>query len=532
MSVVLQATGVGVDVAGRSILAGLSLTVRSADKVGVVGRNGAGKTSLLRVLAGEAAPAAGHVVRRGPTGYLRQDPRQHRLEEEQPALAFVLQARGLDEMAARLEKVRIALEERHTDNDVERFARLEERYRSAGGYSGEAEVRRIASGLGLTGDRLELPVRALSGGERRRLELARILFGGSELLLLDEPTNHLDVDARDWLMRFLAGYKGGLVVVSHDLALLDRAITRILHLDRDGVVAYRGTYSQYREARRRDEIRLAALAERQQAEITRLKTLADSMRGSTAKRARKAKTLDTRVERLEGLAVATPAKERRVAFRFPPPRRSGDVVLVAENLSASYDGPPVFENVSLRVGRGERLLILGLNGAGKTTLLRILAGVSSPDGGSVHVGAGVSLGYYAQEHEGIRGEETVLDHVRSESEADDQHLRSLLGMFGLTGDVAFREAGTLSGGEKTKLAIAQLVAGSRNLVLLDEPTNNLDPPSRTAIAAALSAWPGTMILVSHDVEFVQALAPQAVLMMPDGTLDFWSEDLLELVSLA
>jgi ATPase subunit of ABC transporter with duplicated ATPase domains len=532
MSVVLDARDLAVEVAGRPVLHGLSLTVRPGDKVGVVGRNGGGKTSLLKVLAGEAAPAGGGVVRRGATGYLRQDPLQHRADDERAALPYVLQARGLDEMAARLEKLRIALEERHAEPDLERFARLEERYRARGGYSGEAEVRRIASGLGLAQDRLDLPVRALSGGERRRLELARILFGGSDLLLLDEPTNHLDVDARDWLMRFLAGFKGALVVVSHDLGLLDRAITRIVHLDRDGVVTYRGTYSQYREARRQDEIRLAALAERQQAEIRRLKTLADSMRGSTAKRARKAKTLDTRVERLRGVAVAAPSKEKRVAFRFPPPPHSGNVVLTADGLAKGFGGPPVFEDVSFEVERGERLLIMGLNGAGKTTLLRVLAGVSEPDRGSVRRGAGVSLGYYAQEHEGIRDGVDVLAHVKAESDADDQHLRSLLGMFGLTGDVAFQDAGTLSGGEKTKLAVAQLVAGRRNLVLLDEPTNNLDPPSRTAIAAALSGWPGTMILVSHDVEFVDALAPGRVLMMPDGMLDFWSEDLLELVSLA
>jgi ATPase subunit of ABC transporter with duplicated ATPase domains len=532
VTVALEARDLAVEVAGRAVLDGLTLAVRSGDKVGVVGRNGAGKTSLLRVLAGEAAPAAGRVTRQGAIGYLRQDPRQHRADDEQRALAHVLQARGLDDMSARLEKLRIGLEERHSERDVERFTRLEERYRSAGGYSGEAEVRRIASGLGLAQDRLDLPVRALSGGERRRLELARILFGGSDLLLLDEPTNHLDVDARDWLMRFLAGYKGGLVVVSHDLALLDRAITRVLHLDRDGVVQYRGTYSQYREARRQDEIRLAALAGRQQTEIHRLKTLADSMRGSTAKRARKAKTLDTRVERLERDAVAAPSREKRVAFRFPPPPHSGKVVLTAEGLTKSYGGPPVFEDISFRIGRGERLLIMGLNGAGKTTLLRILAGVAEPDRGDVRLGAGVSLGYYAQEHEGIRDGVDVLSHVQAESDADDQQLRSLIGMFGLTGEIAFQDAGTLSGGEKTKLAVAQLVAGRRNLVLLDEPTNNLDPPSRAAIATALAGWPGTMIIVSHDVEFVQALAPERVLLMPDGAVDFWSEDLLELVSLA
>ncbi len=530
---VLEIQDLSVEAAGRPLLEGLSLSVRAGDKVGVVGRNGAGKTSLLEVIAGTEQPVAGRVVVRGRLGYLRQDPRQHGAEQEHSGLAHVLQARGLRDLAERLEKARLAMEERPTESHVRRFSRLEERYRLAGGYSGEAEAGRIAAGLGLPQDRLHLPVPALSGGERRRLELARILFAGSDVLLLDEPTNHLDADAKRWLMRFLAAYGGALLVVSHDIGLLDAAITRILHLDRAGVHQYRGTYSEYRAARALDEARLAKLSERQHAEISRLKTLADSMRGQTAKRARKAKTLDTRAERLEARAAVGPARERATRYRFPDPPRSGAVALSAEGLTKGYGGPPVFEDVGFDVERGERLLVMGLNGAGKTSLLRILAGASRQDAGSFRLGHGVSLGYYAQEHEGIRDGVPVLAHVRGEStDASDQDLRALLGMFGLTGEVAFQDAGTLSGGEKTKLALAQLVAGRRNLILLDEPTNNLDPPSRSAVAEALRAWKGSMILVSHDVGFVEALAPQRVLMMPDGDLAYWDEELLELVALA
>ncbi|MBI3649005.1 MAG: ABC-F family ATP-binding cassette domain-containing protein [Actinobacteria bacterium] len=528
----LDVRDLAVEAGGLSVVEGLTFTLRAGDKVGVVGRNGAGKTSTLEVLAGEAPPLSGTVVRRGAVGYLRQDPRQHRADEDASALEHLLAARGLIELSRRLESSRAALEESHAERHVARFARLEGEYRSLGGYQAESEARTIAAGLGLPQDRLGLPVRALSGGERRRLELGRILFGGSDLLLLDEPTNHLDADARVWLMRFLASYKGALMVVSHDLALLDSSITRILHLDKDGALEYRGTYSQYLEARRRDEERLTAIAGRQTEEIRRLKTLADSMRGQTEKRARKAKTLDTRVAKLEARRVVGPSRERAVRFRFPEPPHSGRVVLVAEGLSKSYGGPPVFREVGFDLGRGERLLVMGLNGAGKTSLLRILAGLSEPDVGSFHLGKGAQLGYYAQEHEGIRDGATVLEHMREASTQEDQTLRSLLGMFRLRGDMAFQDAGTLSGGEKTKLALAQLVAGRKNLLLLDEPTNNLDPPSRTAIAEALQSWPGAMIIVSHDPEFVEALAPERVLMMPDGTLDFWSEDLLDLVSLA
>ncbi len=528
----LEVHDLEVEAGGKTVVEHLTFSLRAGDKMGVVGRNGAGKTSTLKVLAGEAPAGGGTAIHRGALGYLRQDPRQHREDDLIKGLEYILAARDLVEMARRVEKARIALEESHDDRNVARFARAEEAYRDTGGYQAESEARTITAGLGLANDRLALPVGALSGGERRRLELARILFGGSDLLMLDEPTNHLDADAKFWLMKFLASYKGALMVVSHDIGLLDTSITRILHLDRDGVVEYKGTYSQYREARRQDEERLTALASRQEAEIKRLKTLADSMRGQTAKRARKAKTLDTRAAKLAERKVEGPTKERTVKFRFPEPPHCGKTVLTTEGLAKSYGGPPVFEDVTFSVARGDRLLIMGLNGAGKTSLLRILTEQTDADAGTFRFGHGVVPGYYAQEHEGITDGVDVLTHMRAESPAEDQQLRSLLGMFGLSGAIAFQDAGTLSGGEKTKLALAQLVAGRKNLLLLDEPTNNLDPPSRTAIAEALQDWPGAMVIVSHDTEFVEALAPERVLLMPDGTLDYWDEDLLDLVALA
>jgi ATPase subunit of ABC transporter with duplicated ATPase domains len=528
----LQVRDVGIEAGGLPIAEGISFSLHAGDKVGLVGRNGAGKTTLLQVLAGEGQPSMGAILRRGRLGYLRQDPKTHRGEPGLTALTHIIDGRGLASAADRMEKLRLAVEEAPTDRNVLRYTRAEEEYRDSGGYAAESEARRLAAGLGVAPDRVDLPIRVLSGGERRRLELARILFTGSDLLLLDEPTNHLDVDAKAWLMKFLASYRGALLVVSHDLGLLDRSITRILHLDEGTLVEYKGTYSQYREARKRDEERTAKVAARQQAEIKRLSTLAESMRHQTEKRARVAKTLDTRVERMRAVAVEAPARQRKVTVRFPDPPHAGRHVLGVDGLAKSYGGPAVFEDVTFGVERGERLLVIGLNGAGKTSLLRILAGESEPDEGEVRFGTGVSLGYYAQEHEGITPGIDVISHMRTASIVPDQQLRALLGMFQLTQEVAFQDAGTLSGGEKTKLALAQLVAGRHNLLLLDEPTNNLDPPAREAVARALAGWPGSMILVSHDTEFVQALEPDRVLMMPDGVEDFWSDDLLDLVSLA
>jgi len=505
--------------------------VRAGEKVGLVGRNRAGKTSLLKVLGGETQPAAGTVLRQGALGYLLQDVRPEGAGVDATALSHILSGRELDEAARRLEKLRLAMEEDPSERNVNRFAKAEDSFREDGGYSAEAEVRRICAGLGLAADRVDQPIMVLSGGERRRVELARILFAGSDLLLLDEPTNHLDVDAKQWLMGFLRSYRGALLVVSHDLDLLDEAITRVLHLDEGVLIEYKGTYSQYREARKRDEQRLTKLVVRQQAEIKRLSTLADSMRGQTAKRARIAKSLDKRVERMAANAAEGPARERNYHVRFPSPPHSGRVVIEVESLTKSYGGPPIFEDVNFGLERGERLLILGLNGAGKTSLLRILAGVTEADRGEVSFGVGVSTGYYAQEHEGIHTGMTVLSHMQEQANLPDVELRSLLGMFGVTGEMAFQDAGTLSGGEKTKVALAQLVAGRHNLLLLDEPTNNLDPPSRDAIGQALSAWPGAMLIVSHDTGFVEELQPQRVLLMPDGTLDYWSDDLLDLVAM-
>ncbi|HYT30106.1 MAG TPA: ABC-F family ATP-binding cassette domain-containing protein [Actinomycetota bacterium] len=528
----LQVRDLSIEVGGRLVLEAASFRLQPGDKVGLVGRNGAGKTSLLKVLAGEGQSIAGEVRRRGNLGYLPQDPRIRRAEPSLTALAHILSARGLDDAPVRLEKLRLAIEESPTLRNVSRFSQAEQDFRDAGGYSADAAARQIAVGLGLPAERLDLPVAVLSGGERRRAELARILFGGVDVLLLDEPTNHLDSDAKGWLMKFLAGYRGALMVVSHDLALLDRSITRVLHLDDRQLVEYRGTYTQYREARTQDEQRQAKVAVRQEAEIRRLKALADSMRHGTEKRARIAHTLDSRVSRLQSQAVSAPKHERRIRVRFPEPPHSGNVMVVAEGLAKSYGGPPVFEDAGFDLGRGERLLVMGLNGAGKTSLLRILAGETSGDSGRVRLGTGVSLGYYAQEHEGIVAGVPVIEHMRAHSFAPDEDLRRLMGMFRLTGEIAFQDAGTLSGGEKTKLALAQLVAGRHNLLLLDEPTNNLDPPSREAVGRALATWPGSMIVVSHDEAFVRELTPDRVLEMPEATLDFWSDDLLDVVSLA
>ncbi|CAN5553925.1 hypothetical protein BH10ACT3_BH10ACT3_04370 [soil metagenome] len=312
----------------------------------------------------------------------------------------------------------------------------------------------------------------------------------------------------------------------------------MIHLDREAedavgvIVEYRGSYTKYLVAREVEEERVGKLVDRQEKEITLLSQRANSMRGQTAKRAKVAKNLDARAARIEAEKITGPEKRRTIAVKLPTPPESDRQVLEAKDLAKGYGSVEVFHDVSFDVGRGERLMIMGLNGAGKTTLLKLLAGQSSPDNGKVRIGGRTSVGYYAQEHEGIEDGRSLLDHMRQSASIGDQELRGVMGMFGLSGDKAFQDAATLSGGEKTKLALAQLVVGGHNLLLLDEPTSNLDPMSRTAVGESLANWPGTIILVSHDPEFVKSLRPDRVLMMHEGQLDHFDESMLELVELA
>jgi ATPase subunit of ABC transporter with duplicated ATPase domains len=518
-----------------------SFTVMPRDKSGLVGRNGAGKTSLFKVLGGAVEPHAGKVLRKGGFGYLPQDPKIPGSRETLSAISHVLSGRQIDEDLARIEKLRTAMEESSTPQNIAKFSKAEDEFASKGGYAAESEARAIAAGLGLKGDRLSSQLSVLSGGERRRVELARILFAGSDTLLLDEPTNHLDIDAKTWLLGFLRDYRGALLVISHDLELLDEAITRVLHLDRaqedsiGEIVEYRGTYTQYLSSRAADESRLAKKASLQEKEVARLQGVVDRF-GAKASKAAMAHSIEKRIARIEDTKVEGPSKDRQLKVRFPEPPAAGQTVITASGLRKTFGGPDIFHDVSFDLGKGERLLVLGLNGAGKTTLLRMLAGESKPDAGDIEFGYQVTSGYFAQEHDNLDPEASLIDHMRRHAPVrlglTETQLRGMLGMFGLSGTKVFQESATLSGGEKTKLALAMLMVGRNNLLFLDEPTNNLDPPSRQAVADALSAWKGAIILVSHDTEFVEQLAPTKVLLMPDGQVDYFSNEWLDLVSLA
>src|SRR6266540_1794249 len=513
----ITATDLELRAGARILLAGATLRVQPGDRIGLVGRNGAGKTTALRVLAGEALPFAGRIERRGPVGYLPQDPRTGDLDMS--ARDRVLSARGLDTLLAEMERLEPALA--GDDRAIRRYGALEDRFAGLGGYAAEAEAARICANLGLPDRVLGQPLGTLSGGQRRRVELARILFGdaaGDGTLLLDEPTNHLDADSITWLRGFLAGHKGGLIAVSHDASLVEAVVNKVWYLDanRSTIDVYSVGWRLYLEQRETDERRRHRERANAEKKASALLAQADKMRAKATK-AVAAQNMARRAERLLAGLEPERASDKAAKVRFPTPASCGRTPLTATGLSKSYGSLEVFCDVDVAVDRGSRVAILGLNGAGKTTLLRILAGLLPPDTGEVTPGHGLRIGYYAQEHETLDVSRTVLAHMRSAAPAQtDGELRRILGAFLFSGDDVDKPAGVLSGGEKTRLALATLVCSGANVLLLDEPTNNLDPISREQVLDAIARYPGAIVLVTHDPGAVAALKPDRAILLPDG----------------
>ena len=541
----ITATDLEVRAGARTLLLadGPALRVQPGDRIGLVGRNGAGKTTTMRILAGEGDPYAGTVVRTGAVGYLPQDPREGDLDVL--ARDRVLSAGGLDTLLAELEKQQVLMaevvDETERDKAVRRYGNLEERFAALGGYAAESEAGRICASLGLPERVLTQSLRTLSGGQRRRVELARILFAASDsgsgsatTLLLDEPTNHLDADSIGWLRDFLKAHTGGLVIISHNVDLLAEVVNRVWFLDavRGEVDVYNMGWQKYLDARATDEQRRRRERANAERKASALRTQAAKM-GAKATKAVAAQNMLRRAERMMSGLDEERVADKVARIRFPTPAPCGRTPLVARGLSKNYGSLEVFTGVDLAIDRGSRVVVLGLNGAGKTTLLRLLAGVESMDAGRIEPGHGLKIGYFAQEHDTLDNAATVWENIRHAApDTGEQELRTLLGAFMFSGPQLDQQAGTLSGGEKTRLALAGLVASTANVLLLDEPTNNLDPASREQVLDALRSYVGAVVLVTHDPGAAEALHPQRVVLLPDGTEDYWSEDYASLIELA
>ncbi|BBZ23271.1 ABC-F family ATP-binding cassette domain-containing protein [Mycolicibacter hiberniae] len=544
----ITATDLEVRAGARTLLdaVGSVLRVQPGDRIGLVGRNGAGKTTTLRILAGEGEPYAGTITRTGEVGYLPQDPREGNLEVL--ARDRVLSARGLDTILVDLEKQQVLMAEvvddAERDRAIRRYGQLEERFAALGGYAAESEAGRICTSLGLPDRVLTQPLRTLSGGQRRRVELARILFaageggsggaGSNTTLLLDEPTNHLDADSIGWLRDFLKNHGGGLVLISHDVDLLADVVNRVWFLDavRGEADVYNMGWQKYLDARATDEQRRRRERANAERKVAALRSQAAKL-GAKATKAVAAQNMLRRADRMLAALDEERVADKVARIKFPTPAPCGKTPLMASGLTKMYGSLEVFTGVDLAIDRGSRVVVLGLNGAGKTTLLRVLAGVETPEAGQLEPGHGCKIGYFAQEHDTIDNAATVWENiVHAAPDTSEQDLRGLLGAFMFTGPQLDQPAGTLSGGEKTRLALAGLVASTANVLLLDEPTNNLDPASREQVLDALRSYAGAVVLVTHDPGAAEALDPQRVVLLPDGTEDHWSADYRDLIELA
>jgi len=532
---VLVVNDLEIRVGARLLMENVAFRVDKGDKIGLVGRNGAGKTTLTKTLAGETMPTSGTIERHGEIGYLPQDPRSG--DPEQTARTRVLDARGLGSLVIDL---RAATDQMASEDDavreaaMSRYSRIEDRFLALGGYAAEAEAAAIASNLALPDRILDQQLKTLSGGQRRRIELARILFSGAETMILDEPTNHLDADSVVWLRDFLKSYQGGVIVISHDVELVGDVVNRVFYLDanRQLIDIYNMGWKQYLRQRESDEERRRKERANAEKKASALQQQAARF-GAKASKAAAAHQMVARAEKLLSGLDEVRVADRVAKLRFPDPAACGKTPLMAEGLSKSYGSLEIFTAVDLAIDRGAKVVVLGLNGAGKTTLLRILAGVDQPDTGRVVPGHGLRVGYYAQEHETIDVARTVLQNMTAASpQLTETEARKVLGSFLFTGDDGHKLAGVLSGGEKTRLALAMIVVSGANLLLLDEPTNNLDPASRDEILGALASYTGAVVLVSHDPGAVEALNPERVLILPDGIEDHWNPSYAELVDIS
>ena len=518
----------------RLLVKDVAVRINSGDRIGFVGRNGAGKSTLAKCLAGETLPAGGQITRTGTIGYLPQDPRTG--DQDESVINRILSARGLDQIVIRMRKAEEAMATATPEElelALERYARVDSEFNAAGGYGASAEAESIATNLGLPERLFEEPIQVLSGGQRRRVELARLLFSGAETLLLDEPTNHLDAESINWLREYLTKYSGGLVVISHDVALIETVVNKVFYIDanRNVIDVYNMGWKKYLLQREADEHRRKKERANAEKKAEILQKQGEKMRAKASK-ATAAQGMLRRAESLISNLEDVRKSDKVAKLRFPTPAPCGKTPLMATGLSKSYGSLEIFTDVDLAIDRSSRVVILGLNGAGKTTLLSILGGTNESDTGEILPGHGLKIGYYTQEHESLDFERTVLENMLSAGDKiSEQQARQTLGSFLFSGDDVQKPVKVLSGGKRTRLALATLVVGSANVLLLDEPTNNLDPASREEILAALGEYQGAVVLVSHDIGAVQALKPERVLLLPDGDEDLWGNQYLELIAL-
>ncbi len=490
-----------------------SFQLNPGEKCGLVGPNGAGKTTLFRMIVGEEGPDDGNVTvpKKTTIGYFRQD-----VEEMagRPVLDEAIAGSGrVGDLHHELDGLQKALEdpERFDEMDqiLERFGEVQEEYEHLGGYQIEAQAREVLGGLGFAESQIDGDVGALSGGWKMRVALARVLLGRPDVLLMDEPTNHLDIESIIWLENFLRGYQGALLMTSHDRDFMNRIISKLAEIDAGEIITYSGNYDFYERERTIREANQQAAFARQQAMLAKEQRFIERFKTHAAKAAQ----VQSRIKALDKIEkIELPKKRVVVKFDFKVPARSGDQVAMIEDVHKAYGSRVIYDGFSLTIRRGERWAVMGRNGAGKSTLLKMIAGATSPDQGEVRLGASLSMGYFAQQSLDVLNPElTVIDQLQNDFPQDGiGSLRSLAGAFQFSGDDVEKKVRSLSGGERSRLAMARMLYNPPNFLVLDEPTNHLDLATKEMLVEQLKNFEGTMVFVSHDRTFLRGLGTRVL----------------------
>ena len=483
------------------------------EKVGLVGPNGAGKTTLFRMIVGDEAPDEGEVTvpKKLTIGYFRQDVEEMK---GRSVLDEAIAGSGrVGHLHHELEHLQQAMEDPkqadNMDRILERFGEVQEEYEHLGGYALEAQAREVLHGLGFRDEQIDGDVGALSGGWKMRVALARVLLGRPDVLLMDEPTNHLDIESIIWLEQFLRSYEGALLMTSHDREFMNRLVSKIAEIDGGEIIAYSGNYDFYeRERAMREKNQHAAFA-RQQAMLAKEQRFIERFKAHAAKAAQ----VQSRIKALDKIdKIELPKKRHVVKFDFRVPPRSGDLVAVVDGVHKSYGSRVIYDGFNLTIRRGERWAVMGRNGAGKTTLLKMIAGASAPDTGEVRLGASLTMGYFAQQSlDVLDADLTIIEQLQKDFPQDGLgSLRTLAGAFQFSGDDVDKPIRALSGGEKSRLAMARMLYNPPNFLVLDEPTNHLDLATKEMLIDALKGFEGTMIFVSHDRTFLRGLGSRVL----------------------